>query len=75
MEHDPISAYQKYRQKQADEDKDWRLEKAAPELLLALKNLLACPDLNLENMEHETYMAMEDARLAINKADGTICPD
>jgi hypothetical protein len=47
-----------------------RLIAAAPELLSALKRLLAAPDLNLDELEPETGKAFNDAIKAVAKAEG-----
>ena len=43
---------------------------AAPDLLEALKRLLACPALNEEAVEPETLYAVKQAGAAIAKAEG-----
>jgi hypothetical protein len=47
---------------------DARLMAAAPNLLAALKELLACPDLNLDDLDPFTLGAIHDARNAVAKA-------
>ena len=44
-----------------EQEANYRLIAAAPELLKAVERLLKCPDLNLENMEEETIAATEYA--------------
>jgi hypothetical protein len=43
---------------------------SAPELLQALQSLLNCPDLNLDDMDHLTLSAIDQANKAISKAEG-----
>lgn len=47
-----------------------RLFAAAPELLEALRRLLASPDLHLDGLEMETVCAVLQAERAISKAEG-----
>jgi hypothetical protein len=43
---------------------------AAPELLSALKRMIGCPDVNLDELSPETLKALDDANNAIAKAEG-----
>jgi len=43
-------------------------ETAAPDMAKALERLLACPDLNLGNLEDESCEAMAEAKAALAKA-------
>lgn len=46
-----------------------KLAAAAPRLFEALKNLLECPDLNLDELEPETQAAIIEANAALRDAD------
>jgi hypothetical protein len=50
---------------------DANLIAAAPDILAALRRLLQCPALNLDETEGETGEAIEQAIVAIAKAEGT----
>lgn len=49
-----------------------RLIAAAPALLAALKWAVDCPDMNLDDMDPDTIAALDGARQAIAKAEGTL---
>jgi hypothetical protein len=53
-----------------DNPADATLIAAAPELLAALRALLACAELNLDDMDPATLAAIDVADAAIAKAEG-----
>jgi len=55
-------------QSAAEQEANAKLMSAAPDLLTALKDLLGCCELNLDEMEDDTRRAIDAAREAVHAA-------